>query len=435
VTVQKTRPEASKQRGKEKGWLRRWRWIVFSVAVVILAVALAAYFFRPYWFPSAWTFARHLQGAGQSSREAQPVDSGDAAGSKGQEGQSEEAKDGAQGAEKSQETSGQATENVYAAPASGKIKDSLADVPERVYVPNVGDGTISVIDPSTFKVVDSYSVGKLPYHITPSWDMSKLYVDNEESSTFTIIDPGSGRPDGSVSATYPYNFYYTPDGSKAIVVAERLQRMEFRDPKTWDLLGSVYIPSPGVDHLDFSADGSYLLASSEWGGVVSKIDVNAMQIVGYANVGGLPIDVKLSPDGSVFYVANQGRMGVSAVDPKTMKEIDFIPTGRGAHGLQVSRDTKSLYVTNRLEGTISVIDFATRKVTDTWTTGGTPDMMQLSPDGKQLWVSGRYDGVVYVLDTVTGKLLSTIHTGKEPHGLTYFPNSGRFSLGHNGVYR
>src|SRR5437879_8568411 len=87
-----------------------------------------------------------------------------------------------------------------------------------------------------------------------------------------------------------------------------------------------------------------------------------MSLVGYVRVGGLPIDIKLSPDGTGFYVTNQGRMGVSVVDPIAMKEIQFIPTGRGAHGLQVSRDTKSLYVSSRLKGSISVIDFATRTV-------------------------------------------------------------------------
>jgi len=62
-------------------------------------------------------------------------------------------------------------------------------------------------------------------------------------------------------------------------------------------------------------------------------------------------------------------------------------------------------------------------------------MFQLSPDGTRLWVSGRYDGAIYVVDTRTGKLLRKIYTGAQPHGLSYFPNPGRFSLGHNGIYR
>jgi YVTN family beta-propeller protein len=168
-----------------------------------------------------------------------------------------------------------------------------------------------------------------------------------------------------------------------------------------------------------------------------KVDVNSMRMVGSVYVGGLPIDVKLSPDGNYFYVTNQGRMGVSVVDPVAMKEIQFIPTGRGAHGLQVSRDTRSLYVSNRLEGSISVIDFATRAVTAKWHIpgGGSPDMLQLNPEGTQLWASGRYNATVYVFDTTTGAVIARIPVGAEDHGLTYFPNVGRYSIGHNGVYR
>jgi YVTN family beta-propeller protein len=327
--------------------------------------------------------------------------------------------------------------NVYSETTTTKHGEAVAGLPERVYVPNVADGTVDVIDPETFEVVDHYAVGEIPHHVTPSWDMKKLYVNNEASSSLTVIDPKTGKPTGTVLVPYPYNLYFTPDGKKAIVVVERLQMLEFRDPDTWQPMGSVYIPSPGVDHIDFSADGDYLLASSEWGGVVTKVDVREMKITGSIEVGGSPVDVKLSPDGSVFFVANQNKRfgGVHVIDPETMTQVKFIPTGAGAHGLYVSRDAKSLYVANRLAGTISVIDFATRKVTDTWEVGGSPDMLQLSPDGTQLWYADRYHSTVSVVDTRTGKLIRRIPVGYYPHGLTYFPNVGRFNLGHNGVYR
>jgi DNA-binding beta-propeller fold protein YncE len=331
------------------------------------------------------------------------------------------------------------TVNVYANTMSGVVPCPLCEIPPRVYVPNSLAGTVDVIDPRTFTVIDHYAVGYIPHHIAPAWDMSSLYVDNEGSSSLTVIDIHTGRPSGqTINIPFPYNLYFTPDGTKAIDVVERLQRIEFRDPNNgWRLLGSVGIPWPGADHLDFSADGSYLMISAEYSGVVAKVDTVNMKLVGYVNVGGLPIDVKLSPDGTVFYVTNQGRMGVSVVDPIAMKEIQFIPTGRGAHGLQVSRDTKSLYVSNRLEGSFSVIDFATRQLVATWHIpgGGSPDMLQLSPDGTQLWASGRYNRTVYVMNTTTGELLAKIPVGSEDHGLTYFPNVGLHSLGHNGVYR
>ena len=325
--------------------------------------------------------------------------------------------------------------NVYSAADSTPLADAVRDVPERVYVPNVLANTVDVIDPATYRVVDHFKVDSYPEHVTPSWDLTQLYVDSTRGNTLTIVDPRTSKPIKTIAIDDPYNLYFTPDGTKAIVVAERRRELDFRDAHTWDLLKSVSVPWRGVDHLDFSADGSYLIASTEFSGELVRVDTKAMAVTGDLHVGGRPIDVKLAPDGSVFFAANQTRDGVSVVDAQHMREIAFIPTGRGAHGLCVSRDTKRLYVSNRGGGSVSVIDFATRRVVSTWAVGGSPDMMQLSVDGRQLWVSNRYGASVSVIDTQSGQLLHTIAVGAGPHGIAFFPQPGRFSLGHNGVYR
>ncbi len=325
--------------------------------------------------------------------------------------------------------------NVYRNTLGTVPNSRLAGIPPRVYVPNSTAATVDVIDPTTMAITDHFRVGAIPHHITPSWDMTKLYVNNEGSSSLTVIDSASGKVTGNISVPFPYNLYFTPDGKKAVVIVERLARIDFRDPETWQLLKSVPIPWRGIDHIDFSADGGYLLGSTEWSGIIVKVDTNTMEITGSLNVGGLPIDVRLAPDGSVFYITNQGRHGVSIVDGNLMTEVGFLPTAHGAHGLQVSRDTHFMYVSNRDSGSISVIDMAKRSVVVTWSVGGSPDMLQLSPDGKELWASGRYHGTVMVVDTETGAVTRTIHAGPGAHGLTYFPNVGNYSTGHNGVYR
>lgn len=325
--------------------------------------------------------------------------------------------------------------NIYKDAMTTELSQAVKDIPARVYVPNENGGNMVVIDPKTFAVIDSFGVGSIPHHATPSWDMTKLHVNNMGSSNLTELDARTGKPVNSIPIPVPYNMYYTLDGTKAIVAAEPANRMDFYDPKTWTLLKSVYIPWPGIDHMDMSADGKYVFAGTEFSGVVVKVNTVTMELVSFVNVGGLPIDVRLSPDGSVFYVANQGRNGVSIVDPVAMKEIGFIQTGAGAHGMHVSRDAKLLYVSNRYAGTISVIAFESRSVIATWNIGGSPDMLQISPDGTQLWASGRFNGGVYVIDTRTGALIRTIFTGAAPHGLAYFPQPGKFSIGHNGVYR
>jgi YVTN family beta-propeller protein len=325
--------------------------------------------------------------------------------------------------------------NIYSHTLRNELSPAVVGVPQRVYVPNSDAASVSVIDPETMRVVDRFSVGTRPHHVTPSWDLTKLYVNNTEGNTLTELDPMTGRPVRNIPITDPYNLYFTPDGSKAIVVAERYMRLDFYDPSDWTFIKSVGIPWPGVDHADFTADGRYFIASCEFSGQVVKVDTEAMEIVGRVNVGSLPIDVKMSPDGTVLYVANQGRHGVSLVDPETMTEIGFLRTGLGAHGLNVSRDAATLFVSNRMEGTISVIDFATRSVRTTWRVGGSPDMIQVSGDGRQLWTSNRFHGSVSVIDTADGRLIATIPTGAGALGVALFPQPGRYSVGHNGVYR
>lgn len=324
--------------------------------------------------------------------------------------------------------------NVYQYTQS-RVNAKVAKFPTRVYVPNSDEGSVSVIDPFTYKVIDKFRVGKNPQHIGPSWDLAKLYVSNDLGNSLTPIDPATAKPETRIPVTDPYNLYYTPDGRSAIVVAERLRRLDFRDPHTWLLQYSISIPRKGANHLDFSADGKFLLISCEFSGWVEKIDLATKRIVGEVDLKGTPIDVKLSPDGTIFYVANMARGGVSIVNPATMTEEAFLPTGMGAHGLYPSRDTKVLYVSNRLANSVSVIDFATKTVVATWPFQGTPDMGGVSADGTELWLSGRYSAEVYVIDTRTGLLTHRIPVGKGPHGLSFFPQPGRFSIGHTGNYR
>ena len=331
---------------------------------------------------------------------------------------------------------------VYSNVVTGELHPSLADLPPRVYVPNEISNDVAVIDPVTLEVIDRFSVGLAPEHITPDWDFSTLYVSNMNGASLTVIDPLTNRPTGTMEVPFPYNLFFTVDGTKAIIVADYLgydmvadNGLYFYDRETWELLKFVQVPSPGVNHLDMSPDGSYLMVTTETAGDVVKIDVNAMEIVGSVDVGGSPLDIRLAPAGDVFYVANQGKHGVDIIDPVAMQAIGFIPTGQGAHAFAFSRDATRLFVTNRHHGTISVIDLASRQVVDTWEVGGSPDMATVSPDGSQLWISNRFHGTVTVINPATGAVIKVIETGGNPHGLLYWPQPGVISLGHNGNMR
>jgi YVTN family beta-propeller protein len=374
--------------------------------------------------------------------------------------------------------------NLYSETAAGRMSAAVAGHLPRIYVPNLRSHDVVVIDPEALKVVDRFKVGRSPQHIVPAWDLQTLWVTNNAEGrtdgSLTPIDPRTGKPGPDVEVDDPYNMYATPDGRSAIVVAEARRRLDFRDPRTMALQYSIEVPGcPGINHADFSIDGRYALFTCEFSGTLAKIDLVGRQVLGYLKLQmpamrfketrggprmqpgqvwspgetevctatkGMPQDIRSAPDGTRFYVADMHADGVHVVDGAALRQVGFIPTGLGAHGLYPSRDGRRLYVANRGshkihaprkgDGSVTVIDFATGQVVARWGVpgGGSPDMGNVSADGKWLWLAARYDDVVYRFDTTTGEVRQ-IKVGAEPHGLTVWPQPGRYSLGHTGNLR
>ncbi|PMS17217.1 hypothetical protein C0Z18_20870 [Trinickia dabaoshanensis] len=343
--------------------------------------------------------------------------------------------------------------NLYGEAGVNRLSPAVSGALSRVYVPNLRSNDVYVIDPATLKVVDKFPVGRSPQHIVPSWDLKTLWVTNNAEGrtdgSLTPIDPMTGKPGPAIAVDDPYNMYFTPDGREAIVVAEAHARLDFRDPHTMRLISSLDVPEcKGINHADFSIDGKYAIFTCEFGGKLAKIDMVDRKVLGYLvlQAKGMPQDIRVAPDGKVFYVADMMADGVYVIDGDTFTKVGFIKTGVGTHGLYPSRDGSKLYIANRGsnlvhgprhgKGSVSVLDFATRKVVANWPIpgGGSPDMGNVSADGKTLWLSGRFDDVVYAIDTSTGAVKS-IAVGMEPHGLTVWPQPGRYSLGHTGNMR
>jgi YVTN family beta-propeller protein len=330
--------------------------------------------------------------------------------------------------------------NVYAADAPNRLSPVVRGFRSLVYVPNSKSNTVEEIDPRTYRVVRTFSVGAQPQHVVPAYDLRRLWVNSDQGNTLTPIDPRNGRPGKPVPVTDPYNLYFTPDGRHAVVMAERLLRMDFRDAHTMRLQHSLHVPGcDGVNHADFTSDGRLMLVSCEFAGRMVVVDVPHERVLKtiVLRSGAMPQDVKLSPDGRTFYVADMASNGVWRIDAHGMRKSGFLSTGRGAHGLYASRDSHYLYVSNRQEGSVSLISFATRRVVRKWRLpgGGSPDMGGVSADGRVLWLSGRYDAQVYAISTRTGKLLHRIKVGNGPHGMAVWPQPGRYSIGHTGILR
>lgn len=339
--------------------------------------------------------------------------------------------------------------NVYAHDGANMLTGAARRARSLIYVPNSGSNTVDVINPATRRVIRQFPVGLEPQHVVPSWDLKRLYVTNDQSNTLTPINPVTGRPGRPIPVADPYNLYFTPDGRSAVVMAERLGRMDFYDPKTWQQQRSVPVPCRGVNHADWSVDGRWFVVTCEFSGQLLQVDSGTGRVLRTIALpsGSMPQDIRLTPDGKQFYVADMMYGGLWTLDAQTLTVGRLIATGKGTHGIYPSRDGTSFYISNRGramgdehrrshdgDGSVSVVDPGTGSVTATWTIpgGGSPDMGGVSGDGTLLWLSGRYDAEVYAFDTATGRLVARIPVPSGPHGLCVFPQPGRYSLGHTG---
>src|SRR5215831_5528702 len=171
------------------------------------------------------------------------------------------------------------TGNVYAATGAGMLTGPARTARPLVYVPHEVSGDTYVIDPATFRVVDVFSSGPESQHVVPSWDLSTLYVVSGVGNRLTPIDPQTGTPGRAIPVDDPYNLYFLPDGSEAIIVVEGHQRLDFVDPHTFARHSSIQTACPGINHIDFAGDGSYFIATCEFEGSMIKVDVASKRIV------------------------------------------------------------------------------------------------------------------------------------------------------------
>jgi len=262
-----------------------------------------------------------------------------------------------------------------------------------------GDLTLSMVDPSTLKVLGKVPSGPDPHEVIASTDGRVAYIANYngggniitpvdlvEMKALTPIDLGPLRAPHGV--TFAGNkLWFTAEGSKAIASYDPAAK------KVDWILGTG---QNRTHMIHVWPDLSRI--------VTSNVSSATMTIIEKVTGGG------------------RGRGGADQSD----WDETVVPVGRGAEGFDLSPDGKQIWAANAQDGTISVIDVASKKVTDTLAANVKgANRLKFTPDGKHVFVSSLGAAEVAILDAATRRDVKRLKTGSGAAGIQMQPDGTR----------
>ncbi|HSN28664.1 MAG TPA: beta-propeller fold lactonase family protein [Kofleriaceae bacterium] len=284
-------------------------------------------------------------------------------------------------------------------------KHAASRTPQRIYVSNEADGTVSVIDAAAQRVTATIQVGKRPRGLRVSHDGHRLYV--------ALSGSPRGGPGVDESKLPPAD--RSADGI-GIVDLDKLELVKTiasgQDPESFDLVG---------DH--------QLVVSNEETAEASIVDLDKGAVTARVPVGREPEGVTTAPDGLV-YVTSETDSRVSIIDPKRAQVVANVDTGLRPRGVLFSKDGARAFVSDEGDATITVIDTQKKAAVDriTLPTAGAampprPMGLALSPNGHSLYVTTGRAGSVAVLDAGSHALVRMINgVGARPWGIAVGAN-------------
>jgi DNA-binding beta-propeller fold protein YncE len=262
-----------------------------------------------------------------------------------------------------------------------------------------GDLTLSIVDPSTLKVIAHMPSGPDPHEVVASADGKFAYISNYGSgayNTITMVDLIGQRtlspPIDLGPLRGPHGLMFV--GGKLWFTAEAAKVIGSYDPAT-SKIDLVLGTGQNRTHMVYVFDDLKRI-------VTSNVSSATMTII----------------DKTV----NNGR----GRGPTSDWDETVVPVGRGAEGFDVAPGGKELWAANAQDGTISIVDLTAKKVTQTLDADvKSANRLKFTPDGKLAFVSVLSGADLSIFDAATRTLKKKINIGHGAAGIEMQPDGSR----------
>jgi YVTN family beta-propeller protein len=306
----------------------------------------------------------------------------------------------------------------------------------QAFVANLGANTLTPLDLVTNQAGAPIPVGADPDSVAISPDGRTAYVSNELDGTVSVIETATDRVIGApiAAGSNPAEVALTPNGATLYVTDELSNRVTVIDTASRAAIGSIKVGS-FPNGIAVAPDGRSAFVSNAGADTVSVISTLTNTVApSPIVVGEEPLGIAFTPDGAKAFVANGNGKSVTVIDARTdTVEGAAIKVGKEPGAIAVTTDGSRAYVANDESNSVSVIDTATNQVVGTAIkVGAGPTGIAITPDGRTAYVAQSGAGGVSPIDLATGSVGALIPTGESAFELAIVPGQtplASFSVG------
>ena len=328
------------------------------------------------------------------------------------------------------------------APGAASAPDIRISAKDRVYLSDQSSNTVSVVDPSSDKLLGVIRLGDpTPGNLSPLYrgqllvrgmgfspDHRALVVVSVGSNSVTFIDTATNKVKHTAYVgRSAHEAMFTPDGKEVWVAVRGEDHIQVLDGKTYAPVRRITVPNgPGMTI--FSPDGKYGYVVSSFTPEMVVIDTESHQIVGRVKQASpFSPDLAATPDGKQlwFTLKDIGKTQVINARPP-FQDIALLDTGPITNHVNFARNATGQFAYVTVGGLNAVKVFTTSdhpELVATIPTGELPHGLWPSGDGTRIYVGLENGNGVAAIDTATNRVVSTIATGQSPQGMVYIPNA------------
>jgi YVTN family beta-propeller protein len=289
------------------------------------------------------------------------------------------------------------------------------------YIPNFGNGTVSVVDIPHFRVIKIIAVGTQPYGVAVSPDGTRAYVtnyNNGAASTVSVIDTTPNTVGTTINVgNGAQSIVITPDNRKVYVANNVSNTVTVINGTTNTIMATIAgFSGPSGMAMSPSGDRVYVTNGGAAGtvSVINTATDTMSTAVSLVVFGGTPAlhGVTVAPNGIDYYVASSGNNKV--YDFWSINNtVHHSLTINNANQVATSVNGSVVYATSVGGSVLYTINNATMTQTNAVTLGnnvGTESVMA-DPFGVYTYVVGKSTNTMYYLYTDNNTFVGVNSTG------------------------